>query len=108
MAQEVNANALDDHTWFGSSLSFVCGGRVTSKIAIAANGWFEPRADYLPGRFLLAQQFGCEFRTQPTVALQLRKRFSDRGIVKDVGFVVRRGLGSLRSQAMLLHNGVRG
>lgn len=35
-------------------------------------------------------------------------RFSDRGYVKGVGFVVRRGRGSLRSQAMLLHDGVRG
>ncbi len=34
--------------------------------------------------------------------------FSDRGCVKGVRFVVRRGRGSLRSQAMLLHDGVRG
>jgi hypothetical protein len=36
------------------------------------------------------------------------KRFSDRGSVTGVGLVVRRGLGSLRGQATLLHHGVRG
>lgn len=41
-------------------------------------------------------------------AIHVEKQFSDRGYVKSVGFVVRRGLGSLRSQAMLLHDGVRG
>lgn len=34
--------------------------------------------------------------------------FSDRAIVKGFGFVVRPGLGSLRSQVILLHDDVRG